>query len=262
VFCFVMLMASGHSASYAAHPATVVAGTLALTLPIMIHFGLQADRFHGVLAIAAVLYLLALFRSLEALSYFFGRTHRLAHELQEEKARVEILARSDFLTSLNNRRAFYESGEKELRYAQRYGHTTCLTMLDIDHFKSINDRFGHAAGDAVLRAVAALIREQLRSTDIAGRLGGEEFAVLLPEVTLDLAHEIAERLRAAIEQKEVEHVPAPIRLTASLGVVEIGNGESLEQAIARADAALYAAKHAGRNRVVVTAPVRIPATMP
>lgn len=244
VFSFIMLMASGHSASYAAHPATVTLGVLALTIPITILFGLQPDTYHRVMAVAAVLYLLALFRSIRTLGYFFGHAHRLAHELEKERDRVAQLARSDFLTSLNNRRAFYESGAEVLVAP------AALLMLDIDHFKDVNDRHGHAAGDAVIRATASMIREHLRAGDLAGRMGGEEFAVLLPATSAEDATRLGERLRSAIEAHEVEQEGETIRFTVSVGVSALAAAETLDQLIARADAALYGAQHQGRNRVV------------
>jgi diguanylate cyclase (GGDEF)-like protein len=249
VFAFVMLMAGGHSASYAAHPATVTLGVLALTLPITVHFALQRDVFHGVMAISAVMYLAATFRSIRTLSYFFGRTHRLAHEVQLERDRAEQMARTDFLTQLNNRRAFYDLAEAALRHARRYDHPLALLMIDIDHFKAINDEFGHAAGDAALCTVAKLIREQYRVTDIAGRLGGEEFALLLPETGLPDALAVAERLRVSVGAHAVEHEGQVIRFTASIGVAALQTDETIDQLMLHADAELYRAKHAGRNSI-------------
>jgi diguanylate cyclase (GGDEF)-like protein len=236
VFSFVMLMAGGHTASYSAHPATVTLGVLALTLPITVHFGLQRDTFHGAMAFVAVMYLAASFRSIKTLGYFFGRTHRLAHELEK-------LARIDFLTSLNNRRAFYEAGQNAVSAAGRYAHPTSLVMLDIDHFKSINDRFGHAAGDAALRQLADRMRETVRATDIDGRIGGEEFAIVLTETALGDAERIAERLRASVESST--------GFTISAGVAQLEGDEALDQLMARADTALYRAKRDGRNRVSI-----------
>jgi diguanylate cyclase (GGDEF)-like protein len=126
-------------------------------------------------------------------------------------------------------------------------------MLDIDHFKSINDRLGHHAGDLVIRALADRVRAHHRSTDIIGRLGGEEFAILLPETALDQAMAVAERLRASIGDHVVQHDGTEIRFTSSLGVAGLTGGETLDQLIARADAALYDAKRGGRNRVMSAA---------
>ncbi len=246
VFCFLMLMAGGHSASYAAHPATVLLGVLALVLPITALFAVQADRFHAALAVAAVMFLAALARSIRTLEFFFGRAHRLAHD-------VEKLARTDFLTSLNNRRAFMDLGERALQLAHRHHRPLALVMLDIDHFKSINDSRGHGAGDVVIRAVADLIRTHHRATDVPGRLGGEEFALLLPETPLSEAALVGEGLRERVGAHTVTHDGHEIRFTTSVGVADLRAGEALDQLIARADAALYEAKRGGRDRVVVTA---------
>jgi diguanylate cyclase (GGDEF)-like protein len=235
--------------SYAAHPATVTLGILALTLPIVMHFALQLDVFHGAMAIVAAMYLAATFRSIRTLSYFFGRTHRLAHEVQRERDRAEQMARTDFLTQLNNRRAFYELADAALRHARHHDEPVALLMLDIDHFKTINDKFGHAAGDAAICAVAKLIREQCRVTSIGGRLGGEEFALLLPETELFDALGVAERLRVIVGAHALEHEGHVIRFTASIGVAAVQTDETIDQLMLRADVALYQAKHAGRNSV-------------
>jgi diguanylate cyclase (GGDEF)-like protein len=251
VFAFVMLMAGGHTASYSAHPFTVIAGVLCLTIPIMVVFGLQPDTFHRAMAFVALMYVAASLRSIRTLDYFFGRTYRLAHELKKEKARAEELARTDFLTGLANRRAFYEQGERELSRLEHGARAAALVMLDIDHFKSINDRHGHAGGDAVIRSVADVIRANLRAADIAGRLGGEEFALLLPDTAIDAARAAAERIRVATQMLVVEHEDHDIRFTISVGVATLSADATLDQWIARADGALYAAKQGGRNCVAV-----------
>jgi len=251
VFAFVMLMAGGHTASYSAHPFTVVAGVLCLTVPISVYFGLQPDTFHRAMAFVSLMYVAASLRSINTLGYFFARTYRLAHELKHEKARAEELARVDFLTNLANRRAFYEEGERELQSLQGGNRPAAVVMLDIDHFKSVNDRYGHAAGDSVIRAVAELIRANLRASDIAGRLGGEEFALLLPDTAAATVLVAAERLRAATEALLVEQDGVRITFTLSIGVAVLAYDATLDQWIARADAALYRAKQGGRNRVAV-----------
>lgn len=263
VFCFVMLMAGGHTASYSAHPATVLIGMLALTVPITVAFALRADTFHAALAFVAVMFMAASFRSIKTLGFFFNRSHRLAHELKLEKERAEALARIDPLTSLLNRRAFYEQGEQAIEVMNRYGREGAVLMLDIDHFKSINDRFGHAAGDRVIRSVADGIREQIGQADVAGRLGGEEFAVLLPQMSRDEATAIAERIRTAVEIFVVTHERSDIPFTVSVGVADRQPGGTLADLLARADEALYRAKRSGRNRVMVAeVTVAGPASLP
>ena len=251
VFAFVMLMAGGHTASYSAHPFTVLSGLLCLTVPITVRFALQPEVLHRALAFVSLMYVAACLRSIRTLGYFFGRTYRLAHELKEEKRRAEHVARIDFLTGLENRRAFYEDGEGLLAKLERGNRRASVVMLDIDHFKSINDRFGHAGGDEAIRAVAALVRGALRDGDLAGRLGGEEFAVLFLDLDGAEAKAAAERLREQAAAHAVGFEGKTIAFTSSFGVAEWSSGSSLDAWIARADAALYQAKQTGRNKVVM-----------
>ncbi len=162
------------------------------------------------------------------------------------------MAHTDFLTGLANRRAFVEAAKLELARARRYAAPVSVMMLDIDHFKAINDRFGHEVGDAVLRELAALALGELRAIDLMGRWGGEEFVVLLPETDATSALGAAERLRSAIEKSTLSggNGSAGLKLTVSVGYAEAaaGNG-GIDALLRRADDALYRAKNSGRNRV-------------
>ena len=174
-------------------------------------------------------------------------------ERKDCQATLERLATTDHLTGLLNRRAFLEASEKELRRAYRYGQSLSLLMLDIDHFKRINDTYGHPAGDEVLRRVAAACRQALRDEDLTGRLGGEEFAVTLVQAPLRSARTVAERLRKAIGELAIELDGKTLGVTVSIGVAECGSGiVSIEKLISVADEGLYSAKHLGRNRVAHT----------
>jgi len=167
--------------------------------------------------------------------------------------RLRDLATIDDLTGALNRRAFFDVASQEIERAGRYATPVSVVMIDLDHFKQVNDRHGHAAGDAALRLTAAAMNASLREVDRLGRLGGEEFAVLLPQTPLAGAIEVAERLRRAIAQVAVpvEPAPATLHLTASLGVAEHRLGTLGPDAVLnRADAALYRAKHEGRDRVI------------
>lgn len=161
----------------------------------------------------------------------------------------------DLLTGLLNRRAFYTRAAEHIALARRYRHPLSLIILDLDRFKRINDSHGHAAGDMVLRATASAGGSALRKSDIFARLGGEEFAVLLPETDEIAAGALAERLCRTIEAGDFEHDwddIAPIPFTASFGVAPVlAKTEMFEEALKRADDALYAAKESGRNRVVL-----------
>lgn len=171
-------------------------------------------------------------------------------------AEVQTMATIDWLTSLYNRRHFFRLGEEEIARARRYRHAISVLMIDIDHFKHVNDNHGHSVGDEVLSTVAKRILAGLRGSDIAGRYGGEEFAIVLPETDLESAAEIvAERLRETIDARPIDTAEGPLHVSISVGVVGVNlDHESLLDALTRADAGLYAAKHAGRNRVVRGSP--------
>jgi diguanylate cyclase (GGDEF)-like protein len=163
---------------------------------------------------------------------------------------MKRLATTDNLTGAANRHEFFRMADLELRRAKRYGHALTVIMLDIDYFKSINDTHGHQAGDAVLKALSALVRAALRDTDIFGRLGGEEFAAVLPETDIQGGVPVAERLRRELAGLTVRLRDAALRFTVSIGVSEVRPSDRLiEDTINRADEALYKAKRMGRNRV-------------
>jgi len=171
-------------------------------------------------------------------------------ELERLRASAEILARIDPLTGLANRRAFQELAERALQHIGRSGKPLSLIMLDIDHFKRVNDTWGHSVGDQVLKAIAIVMAEHVRSNDVAARVGGEEFVILLMDTEQGGAHIFAERLRLAIMNVEVEVPGSSLRVTASFGVAETASHETkLDEALGCADKALYHAKHNGRNRV-------------
>jgi diguanylate cyclase (GGDEF)-like protein len=165
------------------------------------------------------------------------------------------LSRFDGLTGISNRLHFIERAEAALNYASRSGQDVCVVLFDLDHFKSINDRCGHATGDFVLRRAAVLCKEYLRVSDIFGRFGGEEFSVLLPGCRLEAAREQAEQLRRTINTIQTEHRGTTIAAAASFGIACSGSsGYELARLLAHADSALYRAKRAGRNCVMAYDP--------
>lgn len=169
-------------------------------------------------------------------------------ELESMNGQLRTLSKTDFLTSLNNRGFWEEALINEYKRIKRSGHHSTLLMCDIDHFKRVNDTFGHAAGDAVIQHVAAAVKKNLRSTDVAGRYGGEEFAVLLLDTTVEQAMFFAERLRKNVEAMAVEYNQQILRVTVSIGVAEYREdmGEYRDW-LEAADKALYQSKAAGRN---------------
>lgn len=168
---------------------------------------------------------------------------------QHDDQRMQELATVDSLTGLVNRRAFFERTEEARALSARLRKPVALMMLDIDHFKRLNDRFGHATGDEALCVFAQTVRSVLREHDIVGRLGGEEFALAMPGTDLAGALQAAERVRMAVAEAPVLTDGNQYTMTVSVGVVLVGPGEPINSALARADNALYAAKTAGRNRV-------------
>jgi two-component system, cell cycle response regulator len=163
---------------------------------------------------------------------------------------AEKLATTDGLTGLLNRRTLSAQLAARVREAQRYRRPLSLLLLDVDHFKKVNDTHGHPAGDAVLRGVAAVARAQARETDLVARYGGEELAVVLPETDAAGAHAIAERLRAAVEGTAHATEQGSLRVTVSIGVgTWPGGGQTPDELLTTADRAMYRAKQTGRNRV-------------
>ncbi|MCU7553008.1 GGDEF domain-containing protein [Alteromonas sp. ASW11-19] len=171
---------------------------------------------------------------------------RRVERLNEE---LKVMSRVDGLTGLYNRRYWQERFDYTFKLAQRRNKPTTAMMLDIDHFKAVNDTYGHQAGDKVIQALAQVVKNSVRETDLAGRYGGEEFAVILTDSSLDNATKVAERIREQAEALTVEHDGQHIRFTVSLGLAEFNQQHPSSLAwLELADQALYAAKQNGRNQ--------------
>ena len=186
------------------------------------------------------------------ISYLEQLTRQSAITISRANAYSKVLqyATLDALTNLNNRRQFETRLKQEIAITKRQNNPLCAMMIDIDFFKKVNDTYGHASGDEVLRTVASVIKAQLRESDIPARYGGEEFAVLLPYTHIDEAKIVGERLRKAVEETTVSLDNLNINVTISMGLAEFRQDESGEELFAQADKALYKAKESGRNRVV------------
>ena len=173
-------------------------------------------------------------------------------ELRDQKDAAEQAARTDSLTGVASRRAFSEAAEAEMQRALRYRTELSLLMMDLDHFKLVNDTHGHVTGDAVLVSFAQTVQQLVRKVDLVARLGGEEFVVLLPNITAEQATALAERIREAVYHSHLLVEGKPLQFSVSIGVAQFDRRElSLTGWLARADAALYRAKSQGRNRVVL-----------
>lgn len=177
--------------------------------------------------------------------------HDVLQEHEKTREELERLAATDMLTGLNNRRNFMSLATGEVARAQRYGRPITVALADLDHFKRINDEYGHEAGDIALKSFAGLVRSTLRHADIAGRYGGEEFAFVFPETTPQEAAVISNRLRRRLDESGIM-LPSgeTIALTLSIGLADAAM-LSLEEALRIADHALYQAKAGGRNAVVL-----------
>jgi len=188
-------------------------------------------------------------RQTERLLAVDAERNALLERLRQQSEAFERQAREDALTGLPNRRAFDEALADAMLRAREHGEALSLVLIDVDHFKRINDRYSHAVGDAALRAVADALRAAVRPGDGISRWGGEEFAVLLPDTDADTALHQADRLREAIAAIDGESLAPGVRLSASLGVAQDSGSGHHDRLVSRADAAMYRAKQAGRNRV-------------
>jgi diguanylate cyclase (GGDEF)-like protein len=195
---------------------------------------------------------------------FLGSTLILAFfalvvvQWQDRERRLAELCQTDYLTGVDNRRSFMDNAETEFMRAQRYGKSLAVILVDVDHFKRVNDSHGHAIGDEVLKIVAKTLAGQMRRHDLAARYGGEEFALLLAETSQEEAQIVAERCRGLIESLALVRpgdVGEPFRVTVSLGIAALPHPgvDRIERLIDVADAALYRAKSEGRNRVAIAA---------
>ena len=172
------------------------------------------------------------------------RTKKL---LEEERRR----ATHDSLTDLPNREAYNERAYAELQRFKRYGRPLTLAVCDIDHFKRVNDTYGHQAGDKVLKLISSVVSSRLRSVDFVGRYGGEEFVILMPETDVHVAHDVLDKIRASIAKTPFRFKDDPIQITLSFGMASFQENDAVDDVFARADSALYGAKAAGRNQCLI-----------
>ncbi len=203
-----------------------------------------ATRVEGLLSLYSTINFLSIPAALAGLGIF--GVLLIADDLSDE---MRTLALTDRLTSVMNRRGFESAAKAALARARRSRHSTSIAIADLDFFKRVNDNHGHATGDKALVAVARALEAEVRTGDIIGRIGGEEFALLLPRTAPGDARRIAERLRRRIESRDIDTPTGAMRVTASIGVALAVPTDSVADALDRADAALYVAKAAGRNRV-------------
>jgi diguanylate cyclase (GGDEF)-like protein len=175
-------------------------------------------------------------------------------ELEQALAREQLAARTDHLTGVCNRRHFFDLAAHAFDVSRRYRHPLSVMLFDVDHFKQVNDSWGHQIGDEILESVARIAGHHLRDADVIGRYGGEEFIVLLPESSARQAMIVAERIREGIAAHGIDTGKGTVKVTISAGIADALSEDTLDWLIRRADQALYEAKEAGRNRAMMYRP--------
>ncbi len=257
LFLLVLVVLSGYAA-IEFNPRQYTLGWLAYGVVTAAALILLGDRFsypgHSNMEVGLVwLFFFMTLRSLTLANAGFSRLREKLLEknrqLEHSLHRIEEMANRDYLTGVYNRRHFMGLLESELQRSARNGRPFCLVMLDLDWFKAINDGFGHPVGDAVLQRLCLLAGENLRAADQIGRIGGEEFAILLPDAALDSGYTTIDRLRAAVHAYDWGQIADGLQVSFSAGVAGYCAGDGVQTMIKRTDDALYQAKHAGRNRV-------------
>lgn len=249
VMLFTVGMSVGAVASYSAYRSMTLAAIALVLLPCCFWLLTQPSRVQFGTAVAALLFAAVVVLSSYKLSDALERAFRLSREMERAHTVSILAAQTDELTGLNNRRAFFEQAQQAFERCARQQLPVCVLMLDIDHFKQINDTYGHHIGDQVLEQIGRAIRTHFREVDVSGRVGGEEFAILLPDTSLRAATDIGQRFVEAIADLKAE--PAHL-ITASLGVAAAHAGYvDLQYLLNSADKALYQAKALGRNQVAV-----------
>ncbi|HID81723.1 MAG TPA: GGDEF domain-containing protein [Chromatiales bacterium] len=248
-------MSGGALAVYAPRRRMMLITIALMLVPVTLWLAFQGTSLSTVMTLGIIAFLITVIRSSKVASTHMHQSFVLALELKDARNRAERIAREDELTGMRNRRAFYEEGEKLSKCRRQKEGLLAMILIDIDHFKKINDTYGHANGDLVLKKVAEVLRETVRCSDICARIGGEEFGVLLRVFKAEDAKKLAQKLCQLIEKSTVpltgDAASKAISATASFGV-STGN-ISLDTLFNAADTALYQAKAQGRNQVVCAA---------
>ncbi|WP_374256188.1 GGDEF domain-containing protein [Aquabacterium sp.] len=254
---FAVGLAGSAIPTYTAHRQITWLGMGLALSPMSLWLLFQPQPLQKVVGLACLIFLVTASLGARRLSAALVDAFRLTHELERANRLAEAAAMTDVLTGLSNRRAFLDHAEQMLRYAVRHHRPMCAVMMDIDWFKRVNDTYGHRVGDDVLTQVAEVLRTRVRGSDICGRIGGEEFAMLLPDASVQDACRLADEVRSHVEQLNFA-VPdgRSFRITASFGVSVLRPwmGEDIGILLHSADEALYQAKAGGRNRVDVALP--------
>jgi diguanylate cyclase (GGDEF)-like protein len=241
---------------YSANRTLTMVSITFLILPITLWFIVMGNMLALGPAIGAVLFSVTAMRTGKILSLTLNQSFKLAHELKIAKESAEAMAQIDELSELNNRRAFYEKGKMLVDYCLRNKEELSAIIFDIDHFKKINDKHGHAAGDTAIKHLGQILHKTIRKSDLCARIGGEEFVILLKPSVLNEATQLAEILRKLISKTPITFQGEEFFISASFGVA-VGTSD-LDSLLKRADSAMYQAKKHGRNTVICDSEVQSP----
>ena len=248
-YVFIVGLSGSALSAYGVFVWMAVAVICTVLLPILLLFMTKGETTMTLLAIAGFWSFISSMRGVAVHSTALDESFRLAHELRNATRVAMAEAQTDGLTGLKNRRAFGDAADTVLKLVARERQQAAMMVIDIDNFKKINDAFGHAAGDASLTHMASLLQSHLRRSDICGRVGGDEFVVLLPNSTVDAAHGVAEKLCEAVAARPVLFDGNTISISLSIGVAT-GDSDS-DTLLRRADSAMYEAKRKGKNQVAM-----------
>ena len=248
VLYFLIGMSGGAISVYSAHRVMTLSTIAAVLLPSTGYFLVTGEFVFVGMAVGAIIFFLSAVRSTGVLGLSLHQNFLMTRQLEISKEEAERLARVDELTGLYNRRAFYEYGKVLANNSQRNKDELAMIHMDIDNFKTINDSFGHAAGDEALKQIGQILLQRLRKSDIFARIGGEEFGMLLPLTSLNKAARLAEDLRKVIAETTLTFENESITLTASFGVTS--GISDIDTLVRQADMAMYQSKESGRNTVV------------
>jgi diguanylate cyclase (GGDEF)-like protein len=247
VYFFLIGMAGGALSVYSSIRYMAITTISFILIPVTLWFLLQANVTQVVMGIGGLIFYISAFRATRILADTLHYSFLLTHELTVAKENAEWLSRIDSLTLLCNRRSFMEQANAQRKLCLRSELQYAVLVMDVDDFKQINDSHGHAAGDLALQQIARIIKKSVRRSDICGRLGGEEFAIFLPEVNSESALTVAEKVRKTIMGAPMYTLHGDVNITLSIGV-SCGQ-ETIEEHLRLADLAMYKAKHKGKNRI-------------
>ena len=244
-YIFLIGLSGGTAAQYASLGRVSAVAILFILGPASVSMILVGDALHYCLALAGMMFVVAVSRSAKMLTAATRRALELTQQLEE-------MARVDTLSGIANRRALTEEGIRITAHALRTGRRCAVLILDVDHFKRINDTLGHSAGDAVITALGALLSKMVRADEVVGRIGGEEFAIILPDADELPAMTLAKRVLDAVRNMKIAYEGVAIPITVSIGVtINTPGDDSFQSLLDHADQALYDAKRGGRDRVVL-----------